>query len=64
MQLLNFCVLYAKYYISIRCLFNNTLKLHTCLTQLKQALKIEENIYIQNNKKEKLFKYNVIYDNL
>ncbi len=45
MQVLNFCILYAKYYIYIQRLFiNNTLDLYTCLNQLKQALKIEENI--------------------
>ncbi len=37
MQVLNFCILYAKYYIFIQHLFNNnTLELYTCLTQLKQ----------------------------
>ncbi len=40
MQLLNICILYAKYYIDIQRLFNsNTFDLHACLTQLKQALK-------------------------
>ncbi len=43
MQVLNFCILYAKYYIYIQHLFNNNtldLYLYTCLNQLKQALKI------------------------
>ncbi len=45
MQVLNFCILYAKYYIHIEHLFNNNiLDLYTCLNQLKQALKTEENI--------------------
>ncbi len=45
MYVLNFCTLYAKYYIYIQWLFNNkTLDRYVCLTQLKQALKIEENI--------------------
>ncbi len=45
MQVLNFCMLYAKYYIYVQRLFNNnTLDLYTCLNQLKQALKIERNI--------------------
>ncbi len=38
--------------------------LYICLTQLKQALKIEVNICIKNNKKDKFLKYNFIYDNL
>ncbi len=50
MQVLNFCILYAKYYIYIQSLFNNyTLDLYTCLDQLKQALKTEENICKKNN---------------
>ncbi len=59
MQVVNFCILYAKYYIYIQRLFNNnTLCLYACLTQLKQALKIEENICIKNKYEE------FIYDNL
>ncbi len=52
MHVLNFCTLYAKYYIYIQRLFNNnTLDLYVCLAQLqlKQALKIEENICRKNN---------------
>ncbi len=53
MQVLNFCLLYAKYYIYIQRLFsNNTLDLYACLNQLKQALKTEEKICKTNNKKE------------
>ncbi len=38
MQVLNFCILQAKYYIYIQCFFNNKiLDLYTCLNQLKQA---------------------------
>ncbi len=45
MQVLNFCILYAKYYIYIQRLFNtNTPDHYTCLNQLKQTLKTEENI--------------------
>ncbi len=34
MQVLNICILYAKYYIYIQRLFNNnTLDLYDCLTQ-------------------------------
>ncbi len=58
MQVFNFCILYAKYYIYIQHLFNNnTLDLYTCLNQFKQALKTEEKkIYVK--------KYNFIYENL
>ncbi len=44
MHTLNFCILYAKYYIYIQCLFNNN-------TLDQHALKIEENLiflYINN----------------
>ncbi len=34
------------------------------MTQLRQSLKIEENICIKNNKIEKFLKYNFIYENL
>ncbi len=65
MQVFNFCILYAKYYIYMQRLFNtNTLDLYTCLNQLKQSLKTEENICKTCNKKEKILKYNSIYENL
>ncbi len=65
MQVLNFFILYAKYYIYIQRIFNNnTLDLYACLNQLKQALRTEENICKTNNKKEKLLKYNFIKENL
>ncbi len=65
MQVLNFCILCAKYYIYIQPLFNNnTLDLYACLNQLKQPLKTEENICKTNNKKEKILKYNFICENL
>ncbi len=65
MQVLNFCILYAKYYIYIQHLFNNnTLDLCDCLTQRKQALQIEENICRKNKDEEKFFKFHFIYDNL
>ncbi len=61
MQVLNFCILYAKYYIFIQSVFNdNTLDLYDCLTQLRQALQIE-NVCIKN-KNEKFFKFHYIYD--
>ncbi len=65
MQVLNLCILFAKYYIYIQRLFNNnTLDLYDCLTQLKQALQIEENIFIKNKNEEKFFKFHFMYDNL
>ncbi len=65
MHVFNFCILYAKYYIYIQRLHkNNTLDLYTCLNQLKQALKTEENICKNIYKKEKYLKYNFIYENL
>ncbi len=66
MQVLNFYILYAKYYIYIQRLFNNnTLDLYTCLKQLKQALKTEEEKKCnKNKKKENFLKYNFIYENL
>ncbi len=64
MQVLNVCILYAKYYIYIQRLFNNsTLDLYTCRNQLKQALKTEENIRKTNKNIEKFLKYNFIYEN-
>ncbi len=48
MHVLNFCVLYANYYIYIQSLFNNNmLDLYACMTQLKQELTIVENICIK-----------------
>ena len=65
MQVLNFSILYTKYYIYIQHLFkNNDMDLHTCLMQLKQALEIECNICKRANNEQKFVKYKFIYDNL
>ncbi len=48
MHVVNFYILYVKYYIYIQCLYNN--KLHA-VTQLKQSVKIEEHICIKIMKK-------------
>ncbi len=65
MHVLNICTLYAKYYIYIQQLFNNnTLDLYVCLTQLKEALKIEENICRKNNNEDNFFKFHFIYEKL
>ncbi len=54
-----------KYYIYIQRLFNNnTLDLYVCLTQLKQAWKIEENICRKNNNEDNFFKFHFIYEKL
>ncbi len=55
MQVLNFCILYTKYYIYIQRLFNkNELDLYACLAQVKLSLEIECNI-CKNANKEKDF---------
>ncbi len=65
MDVLNLSTLNAKYYIYIQRVFNNnTLDLYICLTQLKQALKIEENISRKNNNEDKFFKFHFIYEKL
>ncbi len=65
MHVLNFFTLYAKYYIYIQRLFNNnTLDLYVCLTQLKQALKIEENICREQYNESNFFKFHFIYEKL
>ncbi len=65
MHVLNFCTLYVKCYIYIQRLFNNnTLDIYFCLTQLKQALKIEENICSKNNNEDNFFKFHIIYEEL
>ncbi len=64
MHVLKFCILYANYYIYIQRLFNyNTLDLYVCLTQLKQALEIEENICRKKNE-DNFFKFHFIYEKL
>ena len=65
MQVLNFCILYTKYYIYIQRLFKNyDMDLHTCLMQLRQALEIEHNICKRTNNEQTFVKYKFIYDNL
>ncbi len=42
---LNYCILYTKYYMFIQRLFNNNeLDLYVCQTQVKLALNIEHSI--------------------
>ncbi len=60
MHALNICTLYAKYYIYIQRVFNNNIRdLYVCLTQLKQALKIDEHICRKTNKEDNFFKFHL-----
>ncbi len=43
---------------------NNTLDLYIYLTQLKQVLKIEENICRKNNNEDNFFKFHFICEKL
>ncbi len=60
---LNQCILYTKYYISIQWLFNNNeLDLNVCQTQVKLALKMELSIYKKRNEHQKFIKLSHIYE--
>ncbi len=64
-QVLNFCLLYTRYYIYIQCFFHgNKLDLYACLIQLKFALANEYNIYKSTNNEICFNKYKFIYGNL
>ncbi len=64
-QVLNFCLLYTKYYIYIQRLFHgNKLDLYACLTQIKFALEIQYNICKSTNNEICFNKYTFIYDSL
>ncbi len=50
-DVLNYCILYAKYYIYIQRIFNqNKLDVYAYLTLLKNTLILERQISINNNK--------------
>ncbi len=52
---LNYCILYTKYYIYIQRLFkNNVLDLYACQTQIKLALNMERSICKKGNEHQKL----------
>ncbi len=58
MHVLNFCILYTKYYIYIQRLFNkNELDLYACLAQVELALEIEYNICNNSNKEKDFQKF-------
>ncbi len=64
-QVLNFCLLYTKYYIYIQRLFHgNQLDLYAGLTQIKFALEIQYNICKSTNNEICFNKYTFIYDSL
>ncbi len=64
-EVLNYCVLCAKYYIYMQRLYNNNkLDLFAYMSQLKYALKIESKICKSKNNEKKIAKYNFIYGNL
>ncbi len=64
-EVINYCVLYAKYYIYIQRLYNNNkLDLFGYMTQLKFAMEIESKICKSQNNEKKFAKYNFIYENL
>ncbi len=55
-EVLNYCVVYAKYYIYIQRLYNNnTLELFIYMSQLKYAMEIESNTC----KSQKIMKRNL-----
>ncbi len=54
MHVLNYCLLYTKYYIYIQRLFtNNELDLYACQTQIKLLLEIELKIFFFKKKERK-----------
>ncbi len=65
-DVLNYCILYAKYYIYIQRLFNQRkLDVYACLTLLRNAVTIEWQINISNtqlDKFEKLYMINYAID--
>ncbi len=64
-QVLNFCILYTKYYIYMQRLFNkNELDLYACLAQVKLALEIEYNICKNSNKEKDFQMFQFVYDNI
>lgn len=62
-EVLNYCVLYAKYDIYIEHLYNNKLHLFACLSQLKFAMEMEYNICKNQNDEQKfaMYKFYSVY---
>ncbi len=64
-DVLNYCILYAKYYIYIQSLSNqNKLDVYAYLTLLKNTLTIEQQISININKLDKFKQISIVYDHL
>ncbi len=64
-EVLNYCVLYAKYYIYIQSLYNNKkLDIFAYMYQLNYAMQIEDKICKRQNNEKKFVKYNFAYENL
>ncbi len=64
-EVLTYCVLYAKFYIYIQRLYNkNTLDLYAYLSQLKYAMEVDYKICKNQNNEKKFAKYNFVYANL
>ncbi len=50
MSVINFCIIYIKYYIYIQRLFNNLLDVYACKVILKSVLEAEKDICTRNGK--------------
>ncbi len=62
-EVLNYCVLYANYYIYIQHLYNNKFDLFAYMSQLKYAMEIGFKICKRQNNEKKFAKYNFMYEN-
>ncbi len=64
-QVLNYCMIYTKYYIYIQRLFdNNNMELYANLTLLKYNLNIECQICKNSNRADKFERFLFLHDNL
>ncbi len=64
-RVLNYSILYTKYYIFIQRLFNNNeLDLYVCQTQIKLALNIECSICKKRNEHQMFIKVSHISENV
>ncbi len=64
-QVLNYCMIYTKYYIYVQRLFdNNHLELYAYLTLLKYNLNIGHQIYKNSNRADKFERFLFLHDNL
>jgi len=64
-DVINFCIIYAKYYIYIQRLFNNNyLEVYACQVQIKAAIETEFQICKKNNTLNKFEKFKFLHENL